>query len=226
MDYRSKFNLIKSIGQWKEELSKSGALTNDNILELESHLIDEIEQLDTLELNEEECFLIAKKRIGQLDTLKSEYQKVNVLHSFSHRIEPYLKGILVYLSCLSIVNILVYGFYLINVKQGLGFSHNAILIGLLGGLIIASIAIVKSPKANSMIHRLNNIFILFMILIISKPIEFFIYQKAPQLLDMEVYAMSRWVLLVFQIILFASILIGTFLIVLKKKRSNQLIIQS
>lgn len=76
MENTTKFDLEKSISLWKYQLSENQNMTNDNIIELESHIHDEIENLQNLGLSEEESFLIAEKRIGKIESLAIEYSKV------------------------------------------------------------------------------------------------------------------------------------------------------
>ncbi|GFP74716.1 permease prefix domain 1-containing protein [Clostridium fungisolvens] len=71
------FQLEKSLMDWKKKLSASNSLTNSDIEELESHLLDEIDALKKKTLTEEEAFYVACSRIGSVDLLTSEYSIVN-----------------------------------------------------------------------------------------------------------------------------------------------------
>ena len=77
MENRTEFNLTNSIEVWKSELSRKANMTMDNIDELESHLLDLISDLESKGLNKEESFLIARKRIGRIDDISIEYDKIN-----------------------------------------------------------------------------------------------------------------------------------------------------
>ncbi|MEL6846078.1 MAG: hypothetical protein AAFP02_22955, partial [Bacteroidota bacterium] len=98
MAHRTEFNLTENIAAWKAELSRSADLTWDNVEELESHLLDEIDELKQTNLSEEECLLIAKNRIGSVPELIGEFQKVNQGVSFRRRVLPYLTGTLLFIA--------------------------------------------------------------------------------------------------------------------------------
>jgi hypothetical protein len=71
------FDLEKQIAEWRDFLQKKGKVSDSHLLEMDSHLRDEIEDLQTADLSEEEAFLIAVKRFGNLHEISREYQKVN-----------------------------------------------------------------------------------------------------------------------------------------------------
>lgn len=94
MESTSKFNLEKSLAQWKNSLYQDDSLTEDTIAELESHLLEETDELRAKGLDEEEAFFVARKRLGDTGILIQEFEKVddNVL-SFN-RIRFLVLGIL------------------------------------------------------------------------------------------------------------------------------------
>lgn len=71
------FDLESNIHAWSDNLRLRGNLKETDILELESHLRDEIEDFIAAGLSEDEAFLIGIKRLGSINTLSSEYSKVN-----------------------------------------------------------------------------------------------------------------------------------------------------
>lgn len=71
------FNMEDSIRAWSDQLRVRGSLKESDILELESHLRDEIEDLMTAGLSEDEAFLISVKRLGNVGAISREYSKVN-----------------------------------------------------------------------------------------------------------------------------------------------------
>jgi len=62
---------------WKTTLADAGALSPVEIDELESHLLDSIDDLQSIGLTPEESFLIAQRRLGQADQLGAEFEKAN-----------------------------------------------------------------------------------------------------------------------------------------------------
>lgn len=73
MNSKTQFDTNQEILEWKNSLLSSGNFTDENIMELESHLRDEIDNIHSAELNVDEKFLIAQKRIGHTDTLNAAF---------------------------------------------------------------------------------------------------------------------------------------------------------
>ena len=102
MENRTEFNLENNIQKWKAILTKKNNLTKSNIIELENHLIDLIDDLESKGLNEEESFIIAKKRIGKTEDICLEFDKINSNFSFINNSIPYIKGALIYISFINL----------------------------------------------------------------------------------------------------------------------------
>jgi len=102
------FNLENQISLWKSQLSKSGQFNKDNIEELESHLYDEIEQLQQYNLNDEEAYFVAQKRLGNIKDLKQEYGKVNRAQSIYKKMLPYVNGVFIYFFIYSFLEFTLY----------------------------------------------------------------------------------------------------------------------
>ncbi len=71
------FDLELKIKEWSDTLRDKGKFLHQDIVELESHLRDEIDSLTKKDLTEEESFIIAVKRLGNSEILSKEYGKVN-----------------------------------------------------------------------------------------------------------------------------------------------------
>ncbi|MBN2282028.1 MAG: hypothetical protein JXQ65_15705 [Candidatus Marinimicrobia bacterium] len=69
------FSLKEEIQLWLGEFQKKGNFTAEDIAEMESHLLDQIDDLKQTGLNEEEAFLISIKRLGQRYSLIHEYSR-------------------------------------------------------------------------------------------------------------------------------------------------------
>jgi hypothetical protein len=63
------------IAQWRAYLAKAPALNGRDVDELEAHLRDQIAELDAAGLTADEAFLVAVKRLGDLDTLSREFAR-------------------------------------------------------------------------------------------------------------------------------------------------------
>lgn len=71
------FDLELNISSWCDYLRSSGKLSEDNVIELENHLREQIDELIENGLDEEEAFLISVKRLGNVNLISEEYSKVN-----------------------------------------------------------------------------------------------------------------------------------------------------
>ena len=71
------FNLQFEIKKYLTKLHSKTNLTLSDEIELEGHIYDGVESLEKKGLSSEEAFLITVKRIGRIDILSDEYNKVN-----------------------------------------------------------------------------------------------------------------------------------------------------
>ena len=169
MENRTKFNLEKSITIWKKELSQNSNMTRDNIYELESHLLDEITELENLGLSPKESLIIAKNRIGDIQELTTEFSKVNNNIYFKNNIIQYLKGILHFIAFITITELITYSSIIIANKIGIN-KINLISISLL--ILITFVLVIFSYKkyinGRFNIQKLTNIPILVSLIIVSK----------------------------------------------------------
>ncbi len=86
------FDLETQIRSWSDHLRTRGNFTESDLIELEGHLRDEIEDLATAGLSPDESFLISVKRLGNVDSISNEFAKVNTenlwRHLFIDRVDP------------------------------------------------------------------------------------------------------------------------------------------
>lgn len=80
MEPTNPFNLSKAIETWQMDLRFQGNLPEDDIKELHSHLLDEIDCLIKKGLSGEESYWIAQKRMGNIKILGEEFQKIQPYH--------------------------------------------------------------------------------------------------------------------------------------------------
>jgi len=71
------FDLETNITAWTDRLRLSEKISEDDVLELEDHLREEIDELKSQGLSDDEAFLISVKRMGNITSLSMEYSKVN-----------------------------------------------------------------------------------------------------------------------------------------------------
>ena len=71
------FDLNAAVLDWRDKLKQTSQFRAENLAELESHLRDSVARLQGQELSEEEAFLIATRRIGSVEQLATEFEKVN-----------------------------------------------------------------------------------------------------------------------------------------------------
>ncbi len=87
----------KHIEQWRADLVASDALAPADVLELESHLREEIEHLKNSGLSGDEAFVIARHRLGDVSVLEAEFAKAHPYRRLSHQVYWMIMGILGYL---------------------------------------------------------------------------------------------------------------------------------
>lgn len=67
------FDLEREIQAWRGALASKGALRDDELDELESHLRDGISDLASKGLESDEAFFVSAKRVGNIDSVAREY---------------------------------------------------------------------------------------------------------------------------------------------------------
>lgn len=72
------FDLESNVIAWSNQLRLSGKVSEEDIMELEGHLRDQVDELIENGLMVDEAFLISIKRLGNLNILSKEYSKVNI----------------------------------------------------------------------------------------------------------------------------------------------------
>src|ERR687893_1323012 len=63
------------IAEWRAYVARSPAVDGRDVDELDAHLRDQIAELDAAGLTRDEAFLVAVKRMGDLDTLSREFAR-------------------------------------------------------------------------------------------------------------------------------------------------------
>src|SRR5690242_5100341 len=63
------------IAQWRAYVAQAPAVDDRDVDELEAHLRDQMAELDAARLTADEAFLVAVKRMGDLDTLSREFAR-------------------------------------------------------------------------------------------------------------------------------------------------------
>jgi hypothetical protein len=94
MESSTQFNLEKDIQKWRSDLKGQGSLDSNDLDELENHLRESVEDLESEQLSLEEAFIVAKRRIGKPSDLRAEFQKVNPGRLWSTRVCWMLVGYL------------------------------------------------------------------------------------------------------------------------------------
>jgi hypothetical protein len=87
-------DLDDKISKWRTELTQPGGISADEIAELESHLLQEMDSLKKSGLQPDEAFFIASHRLGQPVELAAEYAKNQMLMCWSRPGRLVLWGLL------------------------------------------------------------------------------------------------------------------------------------
>ena len=80
------FDLNQQLNQWYSKLQVSGIYEACDIEELKAHLLDTIEDLESKGLEQEEAFLVAQHRLGDVQNLNQEFGKINYPRLWKQRI--------------------------------------------------------------------------------------------------------------------------------------------
>ena len=78
------FDLESNVRSWSDHLRARGNFKESDIIELENHLQDEIDELQKAGLSPEEAFLISVKRMGNVNAISQEFSKVNTENLWKH----------------------------------------------------------------------------------------------------------------------------------------------
>ncbi len=79
---------------WRRELERTGDMSSDDVTELESHLLQEMDSLQRAGLQPDEAFVIASRRLGHPYELATEYAKNDTLLSWRRPARLVLWGLL------------------------------------------------------------------------------------------------------------------------------------
>jgi hypothetical protein len=225
MEDRTKFDLEKSIEDWKSSLLRGNNMSLDNITELEVHLQDEISGLQNIGLSEEECFLVAKKRMGATEELTTEYGKVNRGIFIVNRIMPYLKGILLYVSFLTIAKLLTNISALIVSKVGINVEYlNSLSIGSLFFLtsILFVVTYMKYKNIYLDISKGISIPVLVSLIIIGKLLTFLTIPTLTNSIGVSSFGTLQMNFSIYNMILVLLILIISCVVSYSLKRQNRM----
>src|ERR1051325_8188646 len=75
MEEEAQFDLTEAIHNWRGQLAQSSRLSAEELEELELHLRDSVSALQKRGLSEEEAWIIAERRVGKPEALKTEFAK-------------------------------------------------------------------------------------------------------------------------------------------------------
>ncbi len=226
MANRTSFDLNKSMSQWKHTISKELYFTKANIDELECHLLDEINNLNELGLSNEESFLLATRRIGEIKFLGSEYRKVNKKVYFINKILPYLKGILIFLAFTKSFTLLTTGAAAISQKLGIDLVYlNAVsIVSLIIITIAVSILVLKAYKLGEFATKSIQIPILVGIVLISEGLTIFIRKVFITTIGITHFGQLQLNLSIYGIIIIFGIMVLSCIASFESKKNNRAIV--
>jgi hypothetical protein len=110
------FELKTELEKWRTQLSSNEACQESDLNELESHLKDNIEELNKKGLSEEESYWIAKHRLGDTEALNIEFSKVNQAFIWRKRMLLLLLGYFVFTLIPKLVSLVTLSLYFLDLK--------------------------------------------------------------------------------------------------------------
>ncbi len=90
------FNINELTDSWINRLKSTNSFTEADCGELKSHLQDSIDELKKAGLDDQEAFIVAKKRLGDIDEWKAEFEEMNKGIIQMRRSVIILSGVLAY----------------------------------------------------------------------------------------------------------------------------------
>ena len=168
MEPKSEFNLRDHLNAWKSEICSSKSMDESNYTELESHLLENMDQLKFAGLTEEEAYLLARRRLGETGFLAHEFGKVNKLKILTGRIIDFVTGIMLYLIITSIGGIIANGIFYSSPFLGVDPEQlkviNAFLLAITVTLIVSlAYYLLKKPNGIFLGSKLLPFSILLMV---------------------------------------------------------------
>ena len=153
------FDLKYNILNWKNSLESQDSFTNENIEELESHLNEQIDNLKTRGLNDEESFWVAQKRMGCINALSNEFEKINIWESVRKRLLWMIIGFIalgIIVHIMNIINSLSYAVCIYFDIDLLTWTY--IIYGLQISAIVLMFSFITwlfTEKSSKFLHKLN-----------------------------------------------------------------------
>jgi len=76
------------IAEWRAHVAKAPAVNGHDVAELEDHLLNQIDELSAAGLTADEAFLVAVKRMGELDGVSREFAREHSGRLWKQLFEP------------------------------------------------------------------------------------------------------------------------------------------
>jgi hypothetical protein len=103
MSKTSELAIEDRIDRWYNNIRSGSGFTDADAEELKCHLLDLMEDLQDAGLDEEEAFIIALRRLGNVDEFEAEYRQENEDVLQTRRSAIILSGVLIYFFCFHLV---------------------------------------------------------------------------------------------------------------------------
>lgn len=96
MEPNTSSDLTTLVANWRNRAAQEDSIGAQQLAELESHLLDSVDQLREAGLNVEEAFLIASRRLGQPQELAIEYRAADPGLQWRKRLTWMLAGVVLH----------------------------------------------------------------------------------------------------------------------------------
>lgn len=152
------FDLNESLNDWREHLRQGERCRREDVDELEEHLREEMVKLEGLGLSGEEAFLLAARRLGGVDALAQEFEKVNFLSVWLNRLHWIAIGAIVGLSASAAdaafqkLWTMVAGWMQLNLYLAAATSP-LLTLGILAAIVTVAVKVVKHRETHEMSLR-------------------------------------------------------------------------
>lgn len=142
METQSSFNLSEALEDWRVTL-RGHALGTEEVLELESHLLETMESLKAAKLSPAEAFFVAGHRVGRPEILADQYRLADPMRLWKQRGLWMIIGVLLFWTAGAVANLAAFFTLVVGnrwTSDGVtlgyfGLAVQAILLGA-GGVLL------------------------------------------------------------------------------------------
>jgi hypothetical protein len=167
MENETRFDLNRALTNWNQQLAAQPGISAEDARELQSHLLECFAAELRQGRNEDEAFELARRRLGAIEPIGAEFEKLNPLRSWPHRVALMaFAGLLMWAWRSAGETVWVWA----QVFDFLPLAGSIVLGVLLNGVLpLALLALVANGRAKRLLQGISRLFssrLLFLVFIV------------------------------------------------------------